>query len=387
MSNKISAVITAGGKATRFGSDKMTVLIQGKPLLSHTLECFLSSKKITEIIVLIQKEKISLYKKFVLELNDKKVKIVEAKDERIISLYYGIKKAKGEYVITHDGNRCLTPTDLIDKLIDETIKYEAAMTAVLPTATIKYSENGFVEKTYPRSHTWIAQTPQGFKKDLILRALERALENKEFISTDDSEFITKIGKKVKIVPGDEINIKITYPQDLMLAEQLLSPKTQKTMKRIGLGQDSHAFEDVKSKPLILGGVRISKTGGLKANSDGDVILHSICNALSSAVGGDSLGTWADEMCFKHGIKDSKKYLDFIFQKIKKLNYKISNLSISVEAKKPRLSLLMIKKLKLKLANLLETEIDNIGITFTSGDDLTAFGQGKAIQVFTIVNFI
>jgi len=160
------------------------------------------------------------------------------------------------------------------------------------------------------------------------------------------------------------------------------------MNRIGLGQDSHAFEKLsndKRKPLILGGVIVSKSGGLKANSDGDVILHSLCNALSSAIGGDSLGTWADEMCLKKGITNSRRFIESIFNRVKKMGYIVENLSIAVEAKKPRISLSVIYDIKKQIANLLKISIEQIGITFTSGEGLTVFGKGEAIQVFTIVN--
>jgi len=154
------------------------------------------------------------------------------------------------------------------------------------------------------------------------------------------------------------------------------------MTKVGIGQDSHCFE-TKSKPLVLGGVKISKDGGLSANSDGDVIIHSLCNALSSAIGGDSLGTWADEICLKQGIQDSKKYLDFIFKKIEQQGYCVGNISIAVEAKKPYLSLDIIKKIRTQLAKLLKINIHQIGITFTSGEGLTAFGRGEGVQVLTI----
>jgi len=151
------------------------------------------------------------------------------------------------------------------------------------------------------------------------------------------------------------------------------------MYRIGLGQDSHAFKTSGKKPLILGGVRISENGGLSGNSDTDVILHSLCNALSSAIGGDSLAAWSDEMCFKKGIKDSKKYVEYIFTKVKQKKYRVENVSICVEAKKPRLDLKIIEKIKEKIASLLEINIQQVGITFTSGENLTPFGQGKGIQ--------
>lgn len=158
------------------------------------------------------------------------------------------------------------------------------------------------------------------------------------------------------------------------------------MFRVGLGQDSHSFVAAsENKPLILGGVKIDEKGGLKANSDGDVILHSICNALSSAIGGDSLSTWTDDMCLKQGIKDSARYVEYIFDKTAALNYAVVNISISVEAKRPVLKIDVINQIKKRIASLLKVKTEQVGITFTSGEGLTTFGRGQGIQVFTIIN--
>ncbi len=155
------------------------------------------------------------------------------------------------------------------------------------------------------------------------------------------------------------------------------------MGRVGIGQDSHRFDSGK-KALILGGVKIAASGGLEANSDGDVILHSLCNALSSAIGGDSLSTWSDKMC-EAGIKDSKKYVEHIFKKIKEEGYEVSNVSISVEAKRPYIKLTIAAKMKEVIAKILEIEINQVGITFTSGEGLTAFGKGEGIQSIAAVS--
>jgi len=155
------------------------------------------------------------------------------------------------------------------------------------------------------------------------------------------------------------------------------------MYKIGLGQDSHPF-DTKKKPLILGGIVISDENRLKANSDGDVIIHSLCNAISSAIGEDSLGTWADKMCLEQGIKDSTQYLKRVLMRIKEKKFMVENISISVEAERPRLSLEIINKIKANLSSLLKINIDQVGITFTSGEGLTSFGRGEGIQVLTIV---
>ena len=147
--------------------------------------------------------------------------------------------------------------------------------------------------------------------------------------------------------------------------------------RVGIGQDSHRFSKVR-KPLVLGGVEISKSGGLEGKSDADAILHSLCNAISSATGGDSLSTWSDEMC-QRGIKDSREYLKFIVREVSGKNYQIVNVSVAVEAKKPRVELVSIKKMKETISGILSITSDSVGITFTSGEGLTVFGKGLGIQ--------
>lgn len=220
MKNTISVVITAAGDSLRFGENKMMALINGKPVLFYTLRQFQQVKTVNEIIIVANKKNIVDYRK-IIEKFDFSAKVTLGGPERIISVYNGIKASKGEYIITHDGNRPLTPVWLINKLIKKTIKYQAAMTAIPPTATVKYSDGFIIKKSLPRSKTWIAQTPQGFKREIILQALEKAIRNKYFILTDDSELVTRLGKRVFIVTGDEINVKITYPQDLIIVKQLL----------------------------------------------------------------------------------------------------------------------------------------------------------------------
>lgn len=153
------------------------------------------------------------------------------------------------------------------------------------------------------------------------------------------------------------------------------------MERVGIGQDSHKFGG--NKPLVLGGVVVTKTGGLLGKSDADVILHSLCNAISSAVGGNSLSTWADEM-LKKGISDSKMYLKYIFKKAKEQKFKVKNVSICVEAKKPQVTLDAVSSMKENIAGLLEMNEGEVGITFTSGEGLTPFGKGLGIAAITIV---
>lgn len=152
------------------------------------------------------------------------------------------------------------------------------------------------------------------------------------------------------------------------------------MFRIGLGQDSHRLKT--GGRLILGGVEITKEYYLEADSDGDVIIHALCNALSTAIGGGSLDTWTGEM-FRNGITDSKEYLRKILAKVKAGKYKINNVAIMVEAAKPKLEKYR-EEIQKSLAKLLEVEAERVGMAFTSGEGLTSFGRGEGIQVISTV---
>lgn len=156
------------------------------------------------------------------------------------------------------------------------------------------------------------------------------------------------------------------------------------MIKVGLGQDSHRFE-TKKKPLILGGYRIPNENGLLANSDGDVIIHALCNALNTAIGYGSIDLYAGLMN-KKGIIDSKEYLRVALEMVKKKGYQVNNLSFMIEAKRPRLERNR-KKICASLAKLLRIEEGEIGMAFTSGEELTDFGKGKGIQVFCLVSLV
>lgn len=154
------------------------------------------------------------------------------------------------------------------------------------------------------------------------------------------------------------------------------------MFRIGLGQDSHRINVKTKKPLILGGILVDEGIEVVADSDGDVILHSLFNAFSSAIGEKPLGFYATPLG-KKGITDSKVFLQIILDKIKEKGFKIENVAITIEAAQPRFEKIL-EKIRKSLAKILKISQDQIGISPTSGDSLTSFGKGEGIQVFSII---
>lgn len=221
----ISVVITAAGNSKRFGENKLLSDIGGKPLIVRTVEQFAKCSKIDEIIVATRSQDVLWYQEL-FSRNDLNVQVVKGGNERIESVYHGVKASKGNIILTHDGARPLTPLWLIDNLIKAVEEYNAAMTAVPPTATIKYADDDLIiHRSLERKTTWIAQTPQGFRRDILLGALESAIDKRYFVATDDSEIIALYGHKVKIVPGDPVNMKVTVKSDLIIANELYSQTT------------------------------------------------------------------------------------------------------------------------------------------------------------------
>ncbi|MDR2577293.1 MAG: 2-C-methyl-D-erythritol 2,4-cyclodiphosphate synthase [Chitinispirillales bacterium] len=158
-----------------------------------------------------------------------------------------------------------------------------------------------------------------------------------------------------------------------------------TISISAIGQDSHRFEPAGSqKPLILGGVVIPGALGLMGNSDADVILHAVTNAVSGISGVNILGKISDDLCLNQGITDSRVYLEKAIETLVPNRWKIIHLSISVEARKPHLSA-HIPAIKRSVASLLSLPESCVGLTATTGEGLTDFGRGEGVQVFVIAS--
>lgn len=154
------------------------------------------------------------------------------------------------------------------------------------------------------------------------------------------------------------------------------------MVRTGIGQDSHRFLPSESaKPCVIAGIILDDAPGFNANSDGDVVFHAICNAISSVTGVLILGAIADDLCLKDGITDSEVYL---VEAMKTLgNQRVSHVAITIEGKKPRFKN-RIPEMRANIARVMGLNPTQVGITATSGEGLTDFGCGDGVQCFAIV---
>lgn len=160
---------------------------------------------------------------------------------------------------------------------------------------------------------------------------------------------------------------------------------EKPIIRTGIGQDSHRFcSEETTKSCVLGGMIFEGLPGFRANSDGDVILHAICNAISSVTGEIILGKKADELLEKQGITDSRVYLE---EALKTLGeQKITHIALSLEGTRPKF-LKKIPELRENIAKLMGIDPAQVGLTATTGEGLTDFGCGLGLQCLCILTTI
>lgn len=358
MSNfMIYSIVPAAGSSKRFGKNKLEQKILGKSILSWAVE--------------------KLY-----ELGD--VIIVRSGGKtRQETVWKGLRMAKemgakkGDIVVVHNGSNPFVTRGEIKQCIMEAKKYGACAVARAVTDTIKNVEYSVVQKTIRRDGLMATQTPQAIEFELFWKAHERARKNC-LDATDDVALVENIGRTVKIIEASERNFKITTREDLERAKLLAGDVPQDF--RSGIGHDSHKFS--RRGTLRLGGVKIGGYKKLEANSDGDAVLHAAYNAIAQALGEKSLGDVADKLCAA-GEKNSAVYIGKILTKMRSAGYVVHHCGISIEGRNPRIDPIE-KRLRESMGELLGIETESIGITATTGEDLTPFGRGEGVQCFVSV---
>lgn len=153
--------------------------------------------------------------------------------------------------------------------------------------------------------------------------------------------------------------------------------------KVSIGQDSHRFDEENAPgSCLLGGIPFEGVPPFSANSDGDVVLHAVTNAVSGITCRNILGPVADAMC-RAGIRDSRAYLAEARKDLEELGYRICHLSVTIEGKRPKIGP-KTEEMRASLAALLGIRQDSVGITATTGEGLTDFGRGLGVSVFCIL---
>ncbi len=221
-----SAVILAAGSAVRFGRDKVSALVGGKTVLERTLGAFDSCNFIDEIILVLPENGFGQHRRELTELGilPKKVKkLVRGRDTRQGSALAGLEACnpKTEYIAIHDAARCLVTAAMIESVLHAAEENRAAAAACRVVDTVKYADaHGFIDHTIDRENVWLVSTPQIFMANMY-RASAYTAEKDGVEATDDCMLAERLGFKVKLVDVGRDNMKITYPEDIVRAEEIL----------------------------------------------------------------------------------------------------------------------------------------------------------------------
>ena len=351
-------IILASGQSKRFNSNKPKQfnIYKNKPLFKHSLEKAIKSKLFKKIILVVNNKK-NIKEKF-----PKNILIIkggkERSDSSLIALKY-IKKFKPTNVLIHDAARPNFTIKLLNQLIKLLKNNKAVIPAINSTDSIKYKiKNQFFNLN--RDNSYLTQTPQAFKfKDLYNLFIKQ--KNKV---TDESSLFIENNMKTKLIKGENLNYKITFKEDI-----------QNTKTFFGIGFDIHRL--IKGKKLFLGGIKIPFHSGLEGHSDGDVIIHSIIDALLGAMRKKDIGSFFPDNQKKFKNIRSPKMLKSIIEILNKNKFYINNLDINLICEQPKVSKyrdIIIRS----VSNLLNIDKKLINLKGKTVEKLGLIGKEKAI---------
>lgn len=222
----VTAIFPAAGSSRRMGGgvNKNLLKLAGEPILIRTLKTFSLVERVNFLIVVVAAHEIETVEKLLRGTEGLKSWLVTTGgSERQYSIANGLKLLPddAEIILVHDAARPLVSARIINEVIDAAKKFDGAIAAVPSKDTIKVVDaKGFVRQTPPRRELVSVQTPQGFRREILLQAYDKAAEE-NFLGTDDSGLVERLGIKIKVVTSDYRNIKVTTPEDIFIAESFL----------------------------------------------------------------------------------------------------------------------------------------------------------------------
>lgn len=379
-----SAIILAAGSASRMGFDKITASLCGKAVLLYSVECFIKSNA-DEIIIAAGEDNRPAVEKLVSDniRTDKPVKIITGGKTRFQSALKAVSHTASECEIIsiHDGARPFVTPELCSSVAEAAHKYGAALAAVRVKDTIKSVSDGLVSGTPDRSTLWSAQTPQAARKADYLKAAALLCADDPAV-TDDAFVMETAGIKPHIVEGSYSNIKLTTPEDIIMAEAMLN-NSHKTQLRIGHGYDVHRL--VKGRKLILCGAEINNKEelGLLGHSDADVAVHALMDAMLGAAALGDIGRHFPDSDEQYKGISSMLLLSRVRSLLEEKNARVTNADITIIAEKPKLAP-FIEAMQRNIAYALGLEADDINIKATTEEGLGIAGNGIAAHAVCMV---
>ena len=387
-----AAVIVAAGRGSRMGLDRNKVLypLCGEPIVVRTARAFVDSGLFDGGVVVVTGDcDIAEMEQMFAQAGVAVRNVVLGGADRQASVYCGIQACdeNADIIAIHDGARPLVTRAVIERTIESARQHGSGVAAVMLKDTIKrVDESGCVIDTPIRDTLRAVQTPQTFDAGLIRAAHERFKNGNEagLRATDDAMLAEWMGHTVHLTAGDVENIKLTTPEDMLLAGEVLvrrgeAKKEGKTM-RIGHGYDVHRL--VEGRKLILCGVEIPHTVGLLGHSDADGAYHALTDALLGAAAMGDIGRHIPDTDPQYKGADSGKLLDHVMELIWAKGYVVGNVDVTIIAQKPKLKD-YIETMRANIASHLKVDLDCVNVKATTTEKLGFEGEMLGISTHAV----
>lgn len=360
----VTLIVMCAGNSSRFQTQvkKQWLRVDNEPLWLYVTKRISSFHKFSKIILTSHSDEVSYMKNFSQDFT-----FVEGGDTRQESMQNALKEVSSTYVMITDVARACIPEKVILDLLQNKQKASCVVPVLDISDTVIYNE-----ETINRDNVKLIQTPQLSETKILLKALDT---KDDF--TDDSSAIKSIKESIFYIKGSNESKKITFLEDINNFKILKSPSKNFFT---GTGIDIHEFED--NKPLVLGGVTFDTSYGFKAHSDGDVLIHSVIDALLGAAGAGDIGEFFPDTQDEYKNADSKVLLEFIVKFIKNVGFELVNIDLTIIAQKPKIN---PKKLDIKfsLAKILQIPAQFVNIKATTAEKMGFIGREEGITVQSI----
>ncbi len=404
----VHALIPAAGQGQRFGGAtlKQYLPIAGKPVLAHAIDAVNLYPQVSGITVIVAADD-NMFDTLI-DPDRSGVNTVVGGDSRAQSVLNGLQSIcmehpQTQWVLVHDAARPCVPAWCLEDLLEKGLcEADGAILAVPVRDTLKRTDaGGHITETVDRRQLWAAQTPQLFPIDRLRSALEAMLGEGES-PTDEAEAMENSGAHPLLVMGSPANIKITWPEDMAVAEAWFAAKAlaetgsgegigenmediAKDRKfRVGQGFDVHAFG--AGDHVILCGERISHPFGLDAHSDGDVALHALCDALLGAAALGDIGRHFPPGDAEYENADSRGLTRAVIKLLAGQGWRVNNADITLICEAPRIGPHVNAMIE-NVASDLGLENSCISIKATTTESLGFCGRKEGIAAMAIVSLV
>jgi len=375
----VTAIIAAAGAGRRLGAAKPKQLLDigGGSMLQHSVRAFLGHPRVADVVVVVSPDLTTLALAGIEPSRAAALRVVKGGERRQDSVANGFAAVapESDVVLIHDAARPFVSADLIDRTIDAAAAHGAAIAALESRDTVKrVAGDGRITETIPRETIYLAQTPQGFRRDVLAAAIELGRSGVE--ATDEAMLAERAGYHVHVVDGDPGNVKVTTSADLDAARaRMASTGKPARTGRAGTGYDLHRL--VEGRPLILGGVTVPSDKGALGHSDADVVCHAATDAILGAVGLGDIGRHFPDTDPRWKDADSLVLLREAARMVRDHGYEVGNLDVTVILERPKIRD-AVEPMRTRLAEALGIDRDRVSVKGKTNEGVDAVGRGEAI---------